>query len=197
MNHRRWRFAVSKYTGTLRLAILLSIVAALVAWRIFEPAAWTQHASPRLASTLQGYARAVDGDTIELSGTRIRLHGIDAPESAQTCLTGTLAYRCGERATLALIDLVRGQIVRCEPTGLDQYHRTIARCTIGSGGVDINARLVREGLAVAYRRYSDEYVPDETIARIAKRGLWAGTFQMPWDYRAETRNERIHPGPAR
>ena len=52
--------------------------------------------------------------------------------------------------------------------------------------------MVDKGLAVAYRRYSTEYIGAEDDARNAKRGLWAGTFQMPWDFRDETRIENTH-----
>jgi endonuclease YncB( thermonuclease family) len=175
--------------GTLRLAVLMAIAAGLLTWNIFEPAAVTRHVRQSAAGPIVGYAHVVDGDTLDVSGTRIRLYGIDAPESMQTCLIKRQPYRCGERATLALIDLVRGRTVKCEPMGLDPYRRTLARCRLDGSDTDINAWLVREGLAVAYRSYSYTYLSDELHARAAGRGLWAGTFEMPWDYRAETKAE--------
>ncbi len=68
---------------------------------------------------LVGRASVVDGDTIEISGTRIRLHGIDAPEKAQTCKdAGGKDYRCGQRAALALDEyLAQERPTRCEPKG--------------------------------------------------------------------------------
>jgi endonuclease YncB( thermonuclease family) len=136
---------------------------------------------------MHGPARVIDGDTIEIANTRIRLYGIDAPEAAQTCSINNRSYRCGENATRALAGLVQGHEVRCDPTGFDRYRRTIARCEIADSSVSINSWLVRQGLAVAYRRYSHAYVSDEYIARAAHRGLWAGTFEMPWDFRHESR----------
>ena len=86
--------------------------------------------------------------------------------STQTCTIADQVYRCGERATQALADLVRGQALRCDPLGLDRYRRTIGRCKIESTGQDIESWMVRQGYAVAYTRYSYAYVHDELIARI-------------------------------
>jgi endonuclease YncB( thermonuclease family) len=158
----------------------------LVVWHSFGP---TASVSRHAARVIVGYARVIDGDTIDVAGTRIRLHGIDAPESTQICVIDSRPYRCGERATLALGDLVRGHTVRCDSMGLDRYRRTLARCRLTENNLDIEGWLVRQGFAVAFRRYSSEYLVDEVLARIANRGLWAGTFQWPWDYRAETRSE--------
>jgi endonuclease YncB( thermonuclease family) len=189
VNHRRWRFATINSVGTLTLVVFLTLAAALTAWRALEPTAEVKSVSSSWTGIIVGYARVIDGDTLELSGTKIRLDGIDAPESMQTCVINAQAYRCGERAMQALVDLVKGHTVRCEPTGMDRYRRTIARCRTDESGVNINSWLVSEGLAVAYRRYSREYIPEEYLARIAGRGLWAGTFQMPWEFRAERRND--------
>jgi endonuclease YncB( thermonuclease family) len=147
---------------------------------------------PPPTGRIVGSARAVDGDTIDLMGHRIRLYGVDAPEAGQFCLAATQPYPCGEKATRALADLIRGRTVRCEAAGVDRYDRTVARCRIDGSNVDINSWLVSEGLAVAYYHYSWEYIVEETRARIARRGLWAGTFQMPSEYRAEHRHEDPH-----
>jgi endonuclease YncB( thermonuclease family) len=191
MNYRRWLDAAKDHAGSLRLAVLMAIAASLIAWHTFEPATGTRYVRQSSASPIVGYARVVDGDTIDVSGIRIRLYGIDAPESAQTCVIDSQSYRCGERATLALIDFVRGQTVRCEPTGLDPFRRVIARCRLDASDTDINSWLVREGFAVAYRHYSYAYILDELHARVAGRGLWAGTFEMPWDYRAEAKADDV------
>src|SRR5689334_1300076 len=91
----------------------------------------------RTARTDEVTARAfvIEGDTIEIPGTRIRLFGIDAPESGQTCETGRQTYRCGQRAALALDGLLEGRTVRCKPTGSDRYHRILARCRAGDTDV--------------------------------------------------------------
>jgi endonuclease YncB( thermonuclease family) len=201
--------------GTLRLGLLLTIAIALLVWRpyrptteistqspstggypqVYRPTAAMPHPSVGMVGAIAGHPRVIDGDTIDLSGTRIRLHGIDAPELTQTCMMGVQPYQCGTRSTLALADFMRGHVVRCIPVDVDQYRRTIARCHTEDGNIDINAWLVRQGLAVAYRRYSVEYLADELAARIAGRGLWAGAFQMPWDYRDEGVGEMSHAIP--
>jgi len=124
----------------------------------------------------------IDGDTIDIQRIRIRLYGVDAPEASQQCrdAAGT-AYSCGRISTRALDDMVRGQTVHCEQLDTDQYRRAVAICT--ANGVDLNAALVEAGLAVAYRQYSRRYVQNEDRARAARRGLWAGRFEAPGDYR--------------
>ena len=173
MNRRRWRSPAS--AGPLRLIGLLSIAAALVLWQARD--------RPRDVSAIVGFARVIDGDTLDISGRRVRLQGIDAPEATQTCVAGGQAYRCGAVATLALGELLRGRIIRCAPSGADRYGRTLADCWIDDDGTDISRWMVRQGLAVAYRHYSYHYLPDELLARLAGRGLWAGSFTMPWDFR--------------
>ncbi len=135
----------------------------------------------RDARTLTGRARAIDGDTLELGDERIRLHGIDAPESAQRCRAQGRLYACGREATRTLARLFRGSQVACEERGRDRYGRIVAVCT--AAGRDLNAWMVAEGWALAYRRYSRAYVATERRARAAKRGVWRGEFVPPWDWR--------------
>jgi endonuclease YncB( thermonuclease family) len=133
-----------------------------------------------------GPAAVTDGDTIVIRGERIRIEGIDAPESGQPCTRadGT-AWRCGQVAALELADKVGLATVRCEPHGHDRYGRALATCSLG--GEDLGRWLVYQGLAVAYRRFSSAYVEVEDEARRAKRGIWAGTFTLPEDWRAARR----------
>lgn len=134
---------------------------------------------------IAGTVRVGDGDSIDIGRTRIRLHGIDAVELAQHCKDGGgKDYACGEEAKRTLEDLVRGKTVRCdERHGVDQYGRVTAVCT--ADGVNLNAAMVDSGYAVAYRQHSLAYVPNEERARAAKKGLWAGTFEVPSQYRRE------------
>lgn len=134
---------------------------------------------------LTGTASVIDGDTIEIHGQRIRLHGIDAPESSQTCLTSGEAWRCGAQAANKLSEKINRQTVTCDKRDIDRYGRIVAVCF--AGGSDLNAWLVNEGLAVAYRKYSDDYVSQESEAQVAKRGVWGSEFQMPWDWRKAKR----------
>lgn len=137
----------------------------------------------RAASTvarpsLTGVASVVDGDTIEVNGVRIRLFGIDAPESSQLCRDADgRDYRCGQVAALALADKIGRSPVECDDRGRDRYGRTIAVCR--SGSVNLNRWLVSTGNAVAYRRYAADYVDDEAEAMAHRRGVWQGTFVVP------------------
>ena len=137
-------------------------------------------------------AVVVDGDTIIVNGTRVRLYAIDAPEGKQQCkdAAGSL-YACGEVSTTALRDMVRGKAVRCDGHGSDEYERVVAICY--ADGIDLNAELVESGMAVAYRDISSLYVPNEERAKQNRRGMWAGSFQMPWDYRRDLRRN-TRPG---
>ena len=136
---------------------------------------------------LVGRASVIDGDTIEVDGSRIRLHGVDAPESAQNCLAGGTRWPCGRDATRALSLQVEGQSVACDERDRDRYGRIVAVCRFG--GKDLNAWLVANGWALAYRRYSAAYAGEETSARAARRGLWRGTFISPWEWRTGVRLE--------
>jgi len=137
---------------------------------------------PVAAAELVGRARIVDGDTVAFRDDVIRLHGIDAPENAQHCLDAAGGdYRCGEAATRALETLVAGREIRCSGTDRDRYGRLIAVCWVG--GREINRWMVSSGRALAYIRYSRDYATEELDAAQAHRGLWAGSFEAPWDFR--------------
>lgn len=132
---------------------------------------------------IEGVASVVDGDTIEIHGTRIRLHGIDALESRQECTKPNgSTWRCGQQAALQLSNFIGRAPLRCLPRGHDRYRRVVAICFKGSE--DINRWLVANGWAVAYRRYSQDYVADEERAHSAGLGIWSGKFEMPWIWRA-------------
>ena len=131
---------------------------------------------------LTGKPSITDGDTIRMGKTRIRLHGIDAPESKQSCRDGEgKKWACGREATFRLANLIGKNWVTCEPKDLDRYKRVVAVCFVG--GKDINALMVRDGWALAYRQYSKDYVSDENTAKEAGLGLWRGEFTPPWEWR--------------
>jgi endonuclease YncB( thermonuclease family) len=145
----------------------------------------SRHAPGPLPSELRGRASVIDGDTIDIAGQRIRLYGIDAPERAQTCVRNTLPWSCGLDASAALTGLVRNRELRCESRDRDRYQRIVAVCWLND--VDVNRWLVSEGWAVAYRQYATAYVAAEASAQQRRRGMWAGTFQQPEEYRRRNR----------
>jgi endonuclease YncB( thermonuclease family) len=148
-------------------------------------------AASSAAPPIYGIARANDGDSLTIGSTRIRLFGIDAPELDQTCERNGLIWGCGKEAAGRLSALVTGREVQCNPVSVDQYNRVLARCSIR--GTDLNSDMVAAGYAVAFRRYSIDYVPEEESARAAERGIWAGTFDMPSAARAASRTSRQAP----
>ena len=132
-----------------------------------------------------GKPRVVDGDTIHIGKTKIRLHGIDAPEMKQTCRTSKGKEKmCGVLAKQALERLVKGQDVTCKGNKRDRYKRLIVVCYVGP--FNINEQMVTDGWALAYRKYSKDYVRAETFAKSRREGLWRGEFEPLWEWRKVT-----------
>ncbi len=135
---------------------------------------------------LTGASTVTDGDTIRIGEDRIRLEGIDAPESQQMCKRADGSdWSCGKAATDALRGLIGAQSVRCDISGKDRYNRSLGTCWLGA--VNLNQWMVASGWAVAYMRYSDQYQSDERAARQSKKNLWSSEFEMPWDWRVANR----------
>ena len=180
---RHWRrFASGARSLVSALIVLAAIGAVLYLKRPQEFSALVPVKGSTGTNTIAGTASVIDGDTIEIRGQRIRLFGIDAPEHDQTCTDARGAdYRCGQKASLALDDLIKYRLAHCESVGTDNYGRVLAVCHVA--GKDVNGEMVKSGWAVAYEHYSVRYVPEEWQARSAKAGMWAGSFEMPWDFR--------------
>ena len=125
--------------------------------------------------------RVVDGDTIVLNGEKIRFTGIDTPELKQTCLQGDQEVACGMTAKMLLVKKIGNNTPECISEGKDVYKRTLAECFVN--GESLSKFLVRSGYAFAYRKYSTKFIKDEEFAKANKLGMWAMTFQYPWDFR--------------
>jgi endonuclease YncB( thermonuclease family) len=139
---------------------------------------------PSKPQTISGRASVVDGDTIEIRGERIRLFGIDAPESGQPCTIQGKTSLIGKDAAFALADKIGGQVVECRPRDRDRFNRPVAVCFVG--GEDINGWMVTNGWALAYRYYSRDYVSQEEQASKRKVGVWqCNDFVPPWDWRRD------------
>ncbi len=124
-------------------------------------------ATPALAD-VAGIATVIDGDTLEIHGQRIRLHGIDAPERRQLCRLDGKPWQCGKDAANALADKIARRPVTCADLGYDRYDRIIAKCA--AAGEDIGSWMGQQGLALAYRRYALDYVDEEAGALRGRPG---------------------------
>lgn len=135
------------------------------------------------ADDLIGRASVIDGDTLEIHGNRIRLWGIDAPETTQLCRgEDSKQYRCGAQAANDLDAFIASRPINCNPISLDRYGRTVATCTVG--GADLGEWLVRNGLALDWPQYSrGKYGADQREAEQAGRGIWKGSYVEPSLYR--------------
>ncbi len=163
---------------TWRLPVALALAGAVLSslWLLVSTA---PAATP---SSVSGQARIIDGDTIDIGAIRVRLEGIDAPESAQTCQRATgETWRCGRAAVRQLNRLVAGRRVACERAGQDKYGRMLGTCWVD--GRDINSQMVSAGYAWAFVKYSRSYVAQEADARAAKVGIWEGPAEPAWIYR--------------
>ncbi len=134
-----------------------------------------------------GKVHVIDGDSIRIANTEIRLYGIDAPEGKQSCIQQGEDWACGETATEALRLIVGKAQIRCTWKELDRYGRALATCT--REGHDIAEMMVDHGVALAYRNYTWKYALDEDEAKAKRMGLWAGLFVPPWDWRRGVRLE--------
>jgi len=150
---------------------------------IFAAVMFVTSATISLSDDMTGQASIIDGDTLEIHDNRIRLWGVDAPESDQLCRgEDSLQYRCGAKAANELDAFIAKRPVSCIPISLDQYGRTVATCSVG--GLDLGEWLVRNGLALDWPQYSrGRYDDVQREAEHAGRGIWEGSYVEPWLFR--------------
>ena len=145
------------------------------------------------AEEISGTPKIIDGDTVHINNYKFRLEGIDAPEMKQQCkkesfkISSTIGfsfykdYSCGKVSKAKLKAKINGSKIKCIFTSKDRYKRYIATCF--KGETNLNQWMVRNGYAIAYRRYSKKYVSDEDFAKEKKLGLWQGKFMNPEKWR--------------
>lgn len=142
------------------------------------------------AAELSGRARIHDSDTLTIGDVRVRLEGIDAPETDQRCFTAAgEPWTCGIAARDQVRTFVGDRVVSCTATGRDRHKRMLAVCMVED--MNLNSWPVRQGWALALRRYSQAYIGEEDGAQAEQRGLWSGAFIAPWDWRHRNKDTPI------
>lgn len=134
----------------------------------------------------------LSGDTFAVGEDVIRLYGVDAPEPRQKCVREGITWHCGAEATGALRGVIGARDVRCEEWDRDRWGRIVSVCHVGD--IDLGAMMVTTGMALAYRKFSEAYDEREAEAKTARRGLWAGRFTAPWEWRRGKRLDGPKPG---
>jgi endonuclease YncB( thermonuclease family) len=160
---------VRQWWSVGRIAPLVAVVLLLV-WVVLPPGL--------PSAPLTGKARVIDGDTLDVARRRVRLAGMDAPERSQLC-TGPSGTEtpCGETARDTLRRFVGNGPLTCLPIEMDTYGRVVATCA--ASDADLGEVMVAAGQAVASGRYDQQ----EAEARLARRGIWEGTFDRPSEWR--------------
>lgn len=140
-----------------------------------------------LPFNLFAQTQVIDGDDIIINNQKFRLFGIDAPEFNQFCEDkNQKSYPCGMRAKNYLNKIVTASTY-CKKKEIDKYNRIIAICY--NQEEDINAKMVKQGWAVAYTRYADDYLPEQNFAKKNKLGIWQGKFVKPERFRIENKKK--------
>jgi len=151
---------------------------------------------PSEAPSLTGRATALTGDTLRLSGKKVALDGIEAPDIGQVCDREgdrPSKWRCGSEAKEALAALVRGRRVTCEIVATAESGLSTARCATGES--DLAAKLVSAGKVFATGGFMGAYAGLESDAADRKLGLWAGEPERPADWRARRWDEARRTAP--
>lgn len=165
---RFWRQAFNPRRMTAALALAAFGVASVAEARTAPPP----------AQSLRGEASIIDGDTLRIGQTSVRLWGIDAPESGQACQNA----EPGPAASMALAAMIAGRSIICTRKDVDRYKRIVATCSVD--GDDIERRMVHSGWAFDYPRYSKgAYSDAEATASRKGLGVHSMHCMKPWDWR--------------
>jgi endonuclease YncB( thermonuclease family) len=139
---------------------------------------------PVSAGEIAGKARSIDGDSLEIDGTRIDLFGVDAPELKQTCTSRKKKIKhCGDLSRQMLGSLLKNVTIKCRRQAPDREGAIVATCF--AGPFDINEQMVSSGWAFPVLQETDAYVRAETFAKARNEGMWRGNFTLPWVWRKE------------
>lgn len=143
-------------------------------------------ATPAVAGTqiISDHVKAVDGDTLDLSGIRMRLDAMDAPESKQVCRRDGVDWLCGQESSAFMRKLVDGRTLTCSVVSHDRYGRVLGTCTLPDGR-DVQEASVAAGMATAYRHFSMKLAPAEDKAKADRIGIWASEFEEPYLWRKQ------------
>jgi endonuclease YncB( thermonuclease family) len=172
---KAWRDPVTSIATRLPLLGLIALFATML--------------NNRPQPVLTGGFNVIDGDSLSRGDSRFRLSGIDAPEYRQQCDRGGIPWPCGQEARTLLVKLLQVGSVECRGDERDRYDRLLVTCQ--ANGININAEMVRRGMAVSFGSYRGE----EAAARSAKAGMWAGNFERPQDYRQGGEEQPHGPTP--
>jgi len=145
---------------------------------------------------VKGKAEVTDGDTIKVKGKKIRLSGIDAPESyyrgkKQACYLNETKILCGDIAKIKLKEKIKNNSVSCKiENNKDLYERFLGECFLN--GESLSKFMVRNGYAFDFKKYSkNKYAKDEKYAKDNKLGFWTMKFEYPWVWRNKVRSNII------
>lgn len=184
------RFWLTADIGVIILFLIGIVTVTIIGVRLYKRSNATEltvSAGREIAGAgegeITGQARVIDGDTLEIAGQKVRIFGIDAPERGQVCRDGSdTDYGCGIRASAHVDNLVSGLVISCHMRAQDRYGRIVAVCSVR--GKDLGREIVAAGWAVAFERYSRDYVTEQNYAREKRLGLWQGSFENPSAVRA-------------
>lgn len=146
-------------------------------------------AAPAQGQIMSGPAAVIDANTLDMTGSRVRLVGLDAPERKQSCTRSGEDWACGEEAARTLAAIIAEQAITCVAQGSDATGRTLAACKVRN--IDIGQELLRRGMAIVLGDAPPGYAEASGIAQSLQYGLWAGDFQKPSEWRA------AHPSASR